>query len=300
MCPTATSWLVIAVLQSLAARKRYAKEKLMEAHARNVLRRRIGVGCVVLGAASLLGAWIPLGVASADTPTNGACNGAFTGTPPGSLAKATNPTAGSTVVAGQNIAVTVTWSITDWTDAMLNQIHDCVQINGTDIAALNAEEKPTNNDGSWTTSYAIPSDAVAGDTVCDRASLSGNPSPGNESTQKSNKVCFTVANATTTTTARATTTSSATTSTTAGATTTTSAGATTTTAAQGPTTTVSVLGVTVTNGPTTSTTATKVLGAQLARTGRNVKGLLLMAGLAFLLGGLAIVVATNREPQPID
>jgi hypothetical protein len=56
-----------------------------------------------------------------------------------------------------------------------------------------------------------------------------------------------------------------------------------------PTTTATVLGTTVTQAPP-PTIGVEVLGQQLARTGRETRPLLIFAGLALLLGGLAMVL----------
>jgi LPXTG-motif cell wall-anchored protein len=110
------------------------------------------------------------------------------------LAKSTVPAGGSNVVAGQTISVTVTWTTTDWVGTTLDRIADCVEVGGVESSTLSTEEKPTANDGSFTHQYVIPS-VAAGTQVCDRARLSGNPAPQNESTQKSNIVCFNVVDA---------------------------------------------------------------------------------------------------------
>jgi hypothetical protein len=126
------------------------------------------------------------------TPSNSACNGALNGNPEGTLNKLTVPMGGTAaspapIAPGTTVHVTITWAPTDWTS--LNQLFDCVFVNGTLIGAY--EEKPPINDGLATHTYDIPADAAAGTVICDRARLSGTPT-GGVTTQKSNTVCFTV------------------------------------------------------------------------------------------------------------
>jgi len=268
---------------------------------------KFGLSMIVAGGLAFAGVLLPFTAASATPPTNSACNGAFNGDPAGSLVKHID--AGDTVVGGQVIHVTVTWDTEDWSSDQLDDVHDCVVIGDTLVDGLTDEEKPTANDGVWTTSYTVPADLATGTVICDRVRLSG---PGRD-TEKSNVVCSTVADPTTTTTAEPTTTTTAeptttttaeptttttaaptTTTTAAPTTTTTAAPTTTTTAAPETTTTVQVLGTVVTNAPPT-TFATEVLGEQLARTGGNVRGLLEFAALILVLGGFTLVASAWPE-----
>jgi len=98
---------------------------------------------------------------------------------------------------------------------------------------------------------------------------------------------------TSTTTAPPTTTTKPPTTTTTAAPTTTTAAPTTTTAA--PTTTAAVLGVTVTQPPTTA--GVKVLGEQLARTGSDLRPLLRTAALALVLGGFCLLAGRRTLVQ---
>ncbi|MGH9039759.1 MAG: LPXTG cell wall anchor domain-containing protein [Acidimicrobiia bacterium] len=57
---------------------------------------------------------------------------------------------------------------------------------------LTVEERPTANDGIFTTTYAVPDDLLAGDEICDQGFLSGDTSGGGFGQDRSDQVCFTV------------------------------------------------------------------------------------------------------------
>ena len=125
-------------------------------------------------------------------PANAAvCSAAFSGSPDGTLAiSATVPNGGS-IQANQNITITITWNTGDWTS--LDQFHSCFQLNGADVNSLNLEQGPPElvNDGIIQHTITVPSTVADGDELCSRSRLSGQPT-GGTSTQKSNKICWTV------------------------------------------------------------------------------------------------------------
>jgi uncharacterized repeat protein (TIGR01451 family) len=123
--------------------------------------------------------------ASADN----ACQGAFSGSPSGTLAMTSVPPGGSTIAAGSTIDFTFTWDPADWTD--LDRFANCIQINGALDTSLTFEDRNPANDGLITDSLVVPATLQPGDTVCARSRLSGNPTGGN-STQKSNVLCYTI------------------------------------------------------------------------------------------------------------
>jgi uncharacterized repeat protein (TIGR01451 family) len=130
-------------------------------------------------------------------PPDISCSGAFSGRPPGSLAKTATRDGqslpdGSLIEAGDVIVFTITWNTADWVGEELDKVLDCVQVNGQDAPQLSVEEKPTENDGVFTHQITVPGNLETGDVLCDRARLSGNPTGDNPSTQKSNVLCFTV------------------------------------------------------------------------------------------------------------
>ena len=118
-----------------------------------------------------------------------ACNGAFTGSPPGTLAITASVPTGQTIEPGQSITVTATWDMSDWTD--LDRYRACWQLNGGDLDALDFEVVDPVNDGSISNTISVPNTVADGDELCVRTRLSGQPA-GGESTQKSNTLCWTV------------------------------------------------------------------------------------------------------------
>ena len=126
---------------------------------------------------------------SAGAATNDSCNGAFQGSPAGSLSLSAVPGPGS-ISAGQTITITATWNTGDWSG--LDQFSDCFEVNGALDPSLTYEDKPPANDGYDQHSVDVPKDLVDGDTFCVRARLSGQPTGGNTSTQKSNTLCWTI------------------------------------------------------------------------------------------------------------
>lgn len=129
-------------------------------------------------------------------PQDGSCNGAFQGNPEGSLGKTAtrdgvNLPNGSNVAPGDKITFTFTWDITDWLGLQLDKLVDCFAVNGVAYNSLDYSWKPTDNDGTQSHTVTVP-DLNSGDKFCDRARLSGQPAPGNPSTQKSNQMCFTI------------------------------------------------------------------------------------------------------------
>lgn len=149
---------------------------------------RTGIGIAVAGLVMIglqgLGA-----IAASAQAVDQACNGAFTGSPPGTLEMSSVPPGGSTVAPGDSITFTITWDPDDWTS--LDRLANCFAINGTLDGSLTYSEKPPDNDGVAVHSITVPGDLEDGDTLCARARLSGDP-VGQVSTQKSNELCFTV------------------------------------------------------------------------------------------------------------
>lgn len=273
---------------------------------KRTLRQRIGAGIAGVGLVSMA-----IGVLSvpsmADPLENGSCNG-INGNPQGTLAIGTVPPAGTEsspadISAGATVVVTATWETEDWTG--LDQLSDCVELDGVLAEGLSDTEKPPENDGRYVHRFTVPAGTDPGTLVCVRARLSGQPAdpPGDEdpvTTEKSNSACFRVQAAT----APDTTEEPTTTTTTSQTVTTTAAPTTTTTAAPTATTTAPaapVAGSNVSNTPGPSVLGSQVvsgnaeaLGSQVAaldtlpRTGTSAPVLLVLAGLALLLGGAAV------------
>jgi hypothetical protein len=224
-------------------------------------------------------------------PGDNSCGGAFQGNPEGTLAKAATRDGaalqdGAEIAPGDKITFTFTWSPLDWMGLTLDKLVDCFELNGQAYPALDWQWKPINNTGSASHEITVPA-LNDGDQLCDRARLSGNPAPGNPSTQKSNGLCFTIGDdggsTTGSTTGETTTGESTTGETTTGESTT------------GETTTgESTTGTTEVASTTGQTTGTQVKGRKLVKTGSETT-ILAAFGILFLVGGALLTVAARRE-----
>lgn len=299
-------------------------------------RQRIGALISMAGLVTISVSLLA-GPSLADVPQDNSCNGAWGGSPLSSLAITTVPPDGALVVAGQEIVVSATWDPGDWVS--LDKILDCVRIGSTIVPALSDQEKPTANDGAYVHTFTIPADTSVGSTVCVRTRLSGQPAESNVSTQKGNTACFNVVAASvgggsttdtdvgtsgsTTTTTVVTGGSTTNTTVVTGGSTTNVGGATETSGSSG---TGGSNTATAPGGATTEVAGSQaqqpqddggaeVLGlhldqpevagagdaapANLARTGSSTPVILMLAGLALVLGGLATGLGAPASRQTI-
>ncbi|MDQ1517459.1 MAG: hypothetical protein QOE80_3289 [Actinomycetota bacterium] len=121
------------------------------------------------------------------------CPEILRGRPTGNLEKATLPADGSTVRAGQPVAVTLRWDQGDFSGAQLHKALDCVTVNGEVSEALSVQSRDPANDGTFEHSFVVPADLEPGSRLCDRGFVSGPGSVGDFAGHKSNDVCFDVA-----------------------------------------------------------------------------------------------------------
>jgi hypothetical protein len=137
---------------------------------------------------------VPGDVSSETMVTGNSCNGDFNGSASGSLVKTTSAGPNnSTVIPGQTITVTLTWSPSDFAGSPPDKTDDCVEI-GTQISAtLSQEHKPGPSGGTDTFSYVVPSGGTSGQQICDRGAVSG----PNHTPEKSAILCYTVMGAAT-------------------------------------------------------------------------------------------------------
>jgi hypothetical protein len=149
------------------------------------------VDCSVSGACVLVTDNPTPGDVMADNPVSGnSCNGVFSGSDSGRSFKSTDAgPGGSTVVPGQKITVTLTWTPSDYPTHTLDKTDDCVKIGGTISTTLSQEHKPQKNTGTDTFSYVVPVGTIPGTQVCDRGAVHG---PGSYGTEKTNAICYTV------------------------------------------------------------------------------------------------------------
>lgn len=128
----------------------------------------------------------------AEAPNASACKGLHHGSPPGSVAIATNPPSGTAVQPGDVIEVTATWDTADWPGPVLHKVLNCLLVNGTIDYDRSTQEKPTDNDGLYRYRFTVPTGAQG--RICDRVRLSGRfVEDGDLIVQKSNTVCFSIA-----------------------------------------------------------------------------------------------------------
>lgn len=115
---------------------------------------------------------------TAPTPSTGthsrsdlSCALAFLGRQVGSLTKTTSagPT-GSTVLPGQTITVTLTWSSKSFWGYRPAKSEDCVRI-GSRVSTLSQVHRPGPAGGSDTFSYQVPAGGTDGQQICDRGAV---------------------------------------------------------------------------------------------------------------------------------
>jgi hypothetical protein len=121
------------------------------------------------------------------------CPEILRGRPTGNLEKATLPADGSTVRAGQQVAVTLRWDQGDFSGVQLHKALDCVTVNGELSEALSVLSRDLANDGTFEHSFVVPADLKPGSRLCDRGFVSGTGVVGDFDGHKSNDVCFDVA-----------------------------------------------------------------------------------------------------------
>ena len=144
----------------------------------------------MLALLSLTALQLQLVIAGPASAQNSSCNGAFQGSPVGTLAMTANKANGATIAPGETLTFTITWATSDWSG--LDQFSDCFTVNGSLVGALTYHEQPPANDGTIVHSITVPNNLADGDELCARSRLSGQPSGGDTTTQKSNKLCFTI------------------------------------------------------------------------------------------------------------
>jgi hypothetical protein len=198
--------------------------------------------------------------------------------PIGGMENVTSPGPG-TAMAGDVIDVRLTWDPADWNDTWVEKVLDCVSVDGKPVPELTDEERPAPNDGAYDRELQVPADIGAGHLLCEQGFVYGVLSRGGYSQTSSPRVCFTTEALppppppTTTTTEAPTT---------------------TTTAA--PTTTTTQPAVRAAAGVATPAPAPV---KTLPRTGPHDRLLLLGAGAALAVGGLAWGAGARRRRAAI-
>jgi LPXTG-motif cell wall-anchored protein len=187
-----------------------------------------------------------------------------------------------TALAGDVIDINLSWDPADFDDTWIEKVLNCVSIDGKPVPELTDEERPAPNDGAFSRELVVPEDIEGGRLLCEQGFAYGNLSRGGYSLISSPRVCFT------------------------------------TEAAPPPPPT------TTTEPPTTTTTAAPPFVApaappppprtgagapvpapapvpvpekkELPKTGPHDRLLLLGAGVALAMGGLAVAAGSRRRP----
>jgi LPXTG-motif cell wall-anchored protein len=197
--------------------------------------------------------------------------------PIGGVENVTTPGPGP-IVAGDVVDINLTWDPADWTDTWVEKVLNCVSVDGTAVPELSDEERPAPNDGAYARELVVPEDMEGGHLLCQQGFVYGMFARGGYTLTSSPRVCFTTEAAppppTTTTTEPPTTT-------------TTAAPTTTTTAPPAPR--VAAGEPVVTPAPAPAPVRT------LPKTGPHDRLLLLSAGGALAVGGLAVAAGARRR-----
>jgi len=196
----------------------------------------------------------------------------------GRVENVTSPGPG-TAMAGDVIDINLSWDPADFDDTWIEKVLNCVAIDGKAVPELTDEERPAPNDGAYGRELAVPKDIAGGHLLCEQGFAYGDLSRGGYSLISSPRVCFTTEAApppppppvtveppTTTTTAAPTT---------------------TTTAPPAPRAAAAV--------PVAAPAPAPAKKKELPKTGRHDRVLLLAAGAALAMGGIAVAAGARRR-----
>jgi hypothetical protein len=180
-----------------------------------------------------------------------------------------------TALAGDVIDITISWDPADFDDTWIEKVLNCVSLDGQAVPELSDEERPAPNDGAFGRQLVVPEDIESGHLLCQQGFVYGNLSRGGYSLISSPRVCFTTEAAPPPTTAPPTT---------------------TTTEAPTTTTTFAALPARAAAGaPTPAPAPAPAPVKTLPRTGPHDRLLLLGAGAALAMGGLAVAAGARRR-----
>ncbi|HEV3365036.1 MAG TPA: LPXTG cell wall anchor domain-containing protein [Acidimicrobiia bacterium] len=196
----------------------------------------------------------------------------------GRVENVTSPGPG-TAMAGDVIDISLSWDPADFDDTWIQKVLNCVSIDGTPVPELTDEERPAPNDGTYGRELVVPADIEDGHLLCQQGFVYGNLSRGGYSLISSPRVCFTTQAAPP--------------------------------PPPPPTPTTEPPTTTTTEAPTTTTTAppapARVAAGEpaplpapapkkeLPKTGPHDRPLLLGAGAALAMGGLALAAGARRR-----
>jgi hypothetical protein len=166
------------------------------------MRQRLAA-VTLLSGLTMLGVGLAAGPASAAIDDN--CNLHLGQPQSGSLHMTSTPAAGSDVPVGSAINISGSWNRHDYEET--DRFYVCATVDGNYNDALSSEERPLDNDGSYSTSAAVPSNVPVGSDVCLLGVVRGKLLSGVTGVDMvSETLCYRVAAVATTTTTMATTT----------------------------------------------------------------------------------------------
>jgi hypothetical protein len=103
--------------------------------------------------------------------------------------QATDPSKGSEVRPGDVVEVRMTWKADDFTEAPLYHALGCVTVDGDLNESLSRIEPKAENDGEFTHSFTVPEGLPAGSEICTRGAIAGDGN-GYFELNKTNIACF--------------------------------------------------------------------------------------------------------------
>jgi LPXTG-motif cell wall-anchored protein len=198
----------------------------------------------------------------------------------GRVENVTSPGPG-TALAGDIIDIRLTWDPADFDDTWIEKVLNCVSVDGKPVPGLTDEERPAPNDGAYSRELVVPEEMEGGRLLCEQGFAYGNLSRGGYSLISSPRVCFTTEAAPPPPPPPTPVTEPPTTTTTAAPTT-------TTTAPPAPARVAA--GV-----PAPPPPAPAPKKKELPKTGPHDRLLLLGAGAALAMGGLALAAGARRR-----
>ena len=147
---------------------------------------RRGWWAAAIGIAVAVGLAAPAG--AAETTFDDTCADVYGHRPVGDLEKTTDPTAGSAVMSGQRVAVTLSWPTFAVAGERSHRVIECLSVDG-GTPRLWAERQFRSADGTVTLSTVVPEGLSAKSTVCGQSFLKTRGSFGPVS-RWSEKTCF--------------------------------------------------------------------------------------------------------------
>lgn len=233
------------------------------------LRKHLTGGVALAGLMTLI---VGVGSAHAVVPHPSHCIEHLSGDQDGTLLITSTPAPGSPVAAGSTIDITATWSPSDWT--RVEKMVVCVTVDGVRVPDLTGGQRPLDNAGSFEWPVPVPADMPEGSEICVRDVLMGD-SAVDQPEQRSNWVCFRSAVTPTTTVPPADP-------------------EVVTQGNPGPVADEGVIPLEVAGTQLEPAPVSPMILAELPKTGAAAGSLVVLAGIALSVGGLALAFGRRR------